>query len=246
VIENHLFQVVALLGMEPPAYQGMEAVQTEKLKIFKAMRQLTSDDVVRGQFIGYREEEGVDKRSDVETFCAVRLFIDSWRWAGVPWFLRSGKCLAETATEVLVELKAPPQPLFADSVPKDGPANYLRFRLAPDPLIALAARVKRPGEEFIGNQRELSMFSASPDQEEPYERLLGDAIDGEEALFTRIGAVMAAWDVVDQVLKVHSNSIPYFPGSWGPKEAALLIAPDRWHDPLPLPHPSKLTKHSTE
>jgi glucose-6-phosphate 1-dehydrogenase len=238
VIENHLFQVVALLAMEPPSYEGMEAVQTEKLKVFKAMRKLSSDDVVRGQFIGYREEAGVDERSDVETFCAVRLFIDSWRWAGVPWFLRSGKCLAETATEVLVELKAPPQPLFPDSIPPDGLANYLRFRLAPEPLIALAARVKRPGEEFIGTQRELSMFSASPDQEEPYERLLGDALAGEAALFTRVDAVMAAWEVVEPVLVQHHNAIPYFPGTWGPKEAAMLIAPDRWHDPLPLPHPS--------
>ena len=108
MIENHLFQVVALLAMEPPAYEGMEAVQTEKLKVFKAMRQLTKDDVVRGQSVGYREEEGVDSRSDVETFCAVRLFIDSWRWAGVPWFLRSGKCLAETATEVMVDSRHPP------------------------------------------------------------------------------------------------------------------------------------------
>jgi glucose-6-phosphate 1-dehydrogenase len=239
VIENHLFQVVALLGMEPPSYQGIEAVQTEKFKIFKAMRQLSRDDVVRGQFIGYREEAGVDPHSDVETFCAVRLFIDSWRWAGVPWYLRSGKCLAETATEVMVELKAPPQPLFEDTVAPDGLANYLRFRLAPDPLIALAARVKRPGEEFIGSQRELSMFSASPDQEEPYERLLGDALDGEAALFTRINAVMAAWEVVEPVLKDHHNSIPYFPGSWGPKEASTLIAPGRWYDPLPLPHPSR-------
>ncbi|HUD69459.1 MAG TPA: glucose-6-phosphate dehydrogenase [Acidimicrobiales bacterium] len=238
VIENHLFQVVALLAMEPPSYEGMEAVQTEKFKVFKSMRKLSKDDVVRGQFIGYREEEGVDASSDVETFCAVRLFIDSWRWSGVPWLLRSGKCLAETATEVMVELKAPPQPLFADSIPPDGLANYFRFRLAPDPLIALAARVKRPGEEFIGNQRELSMFSASPDQEEPYERLLGDAIAGEAALFTRVDAVMAAWEVVEPVLKDHHNAIPYFPGSWGPKEAAMLIAPDRWHDPLPLPHPS--------
>jgi len=238
VIENHLFQVVALLAMEPPSYQGMEAVQTEKFKIFKAMRQLTKDDVVRGQFVGYREELGVDPQSDVETFSAVRLYIDSWRWAGVPWFLRSGKCLAETATEVLVKLKVPPQPLFDDAIPQDGLANYLRFRLAPDPLIALAARVKRPGEEFVGNQRELSMFSASPGQEEPYERLLGDAIAGEAALFTSVDAVMAAWEVVEPVLKDHSNAIPYFPGTWGPKEAAMLIAPDRWLDPLLLPHPS--------
>jgi glucose-6-phosphate 1-dehydrogenase len=234
VIENHLFQVVALLAMEPPSYRGMAAVQTEKFNVFKAMRQLRREDVVRGQFTGYREEPGVAPDSDTETYCAIRLFIDSWRWAGVPWYLRSGKCLAATATEVLVELKAPPQPLFADSAPPEGLANYLRFRLAPDPLIALAARVKRPGEEFVGDQRELSLFSANPDQAEPYERLLGDALAGEGALFTREEAAEAAWAVVDPVLKDHNPSIPYFPGTWGPREAASLIEGGHWHDPAPL------------
>jgi glucose-6-phosphate 1-dehydrogenase len=234
VIENHLFQVVSLLAMEPPSYRGMGAVQTEKFNVFKAMRHLRREDVVRGQFTGYREEPGVAPDSDTETYCAIRLFIDSWRWAGVPWYLRSGKCLATTATEVLVELKAPPQPLFADSAPPEGLANYLRFRLAPDPLIALAARVKRPGEEFIGDQRELSLFSANPDKAEPYERLLGDALAGEGALFTREEAAEAAWSVVDPVLKDHNPSIPYFPGTWGPREAQALIEHGRWHDPAPL------------
>ena len=232
VIENHLFQIVALLAMEPPAYQGFGAVHSGKLDVFKAMRPLVPDDIVRGQFAGYREEKGVAKDSDVETFCALRLSIDSWRWAGVPWYLRSGKCLAETAAEVLVELKPPPQQLFTDSAPANGLANYLRFRLAPNPEIALAARVKRAGEEFIGDQRELSLLNAQPNEETPYERLLGDAMAGDGALFTREDTVEAAWAVVDPVLEKHHRAHPYKPGSWGPKQADELIASaGRWHDP---------------
>jgi glucose-6-phosphate 1-dehydrogenase len=192
VIENHLFQIVALLAMEPPAYQGTEAVQAGKLSVFKAMRPLSADDLVRGQFIGYRYEDGVAKDSDVETFCALRLWIDSWRWAGVPWYLRSGKRLAVSAAEVLVELKPPPQPLFDDAVAAGSQANSLRFGLSPSPVIALAARVKRPGEQFSGDQRELSLLDAHPDEEQPYARLLGDALAGDDALFTRADAVDAA------------------------------------------------------
>ena len=143
VIQNHLFQIVALLAMEPPAIRDFGAVHGEKAKVFQAMRPLKPDDLVRGQYAGYREEPNVARSSDVETFCALRLFIDSWRWEGVPWYLRSGKYLAETATEVLVELKPPPQRLFADSAPTTGRTNYLRFRLSPSSAIALAARVKR-------------------------------------------------------------------------------------------------------
>ena len=137
-------------------------MQTEKAKVFKAMRPLKSDDLVRGQYAGYRNEPGVAKNSDVETFCALRLFIDSWRWEGVPWYLRSGKYLAETATEVLVELKAPPQRLFADSAPTNGRTNYVRFRLSPSAAIALAARVKLAGKEFVGDQRELYLSEETP------------------------------------------------------------------------------------
>jgi glucose-6-phosphate 1-dehydrogenase len=232
VIENHLFQVVALLAMEPPTYRGFGALQSEKLDVFKAMQPLTAGDLVRGQFVGYRDEPGVAKDSDVETFCALRLFIDSWRWAGVPWYLRSGKCLPETATEILVELKPPPQQLFADSSPASGPANYVRFRLAPDAAIALAARVKREGEEFVGDQRELFLLDTQPNEEAPYERLLGDAMAGDGALFTREEAVEAAWAVVDPILATHHRAHPYKPGTWGPKQADMLIAPDgRWHNP---------------
>jgi len=211
VIQNHLFQVVALLAMEPPTYRGFGALHSEKLDVFKAMRPLGARDVVRGQFAGYRSEPGVAKDSDVETFCALRLFIDSWRWAGVPWYLRSGKCLPETASEILVELKPPPQQLFADSAPTRGPANYLRFRISPDPAIALAARVKRPGEEFVGEQRELLLLDAQPNEEAPYERLLGDAIAGDGALFTREAAVEAAWAVVEPILATTTGRTPTSP-----------------------------------
>jgi glucose-6-phosphate 1-dehydrogenase len=234
VIENHLFQVVALLAMEPPTSRGFGALQSEKLDVFRAMRPLAPEDLVRGQFVGYRDEQGVAQDSDVETFCALRLFIDSWRWAGVPWYLRSGKCLPVTATEIVVELKPPPQLLFDDSAPEAGPANYLRFRIAPDAAIALAARVKRAGEEFVGDQRELFLLDVQPNEEQPYERLLGDAMAGDGALFTREDAVEAAWAVVDPVLEDRHRVHPYKPGSWGPDEADALIAVDgRWHDPTP-------------
>jgi len=234
VIQNHLFQIVALLAMEPPAYRGFEAVRSEKAKVFQAMRPLRPDDVVRGQYAGYREEPNVAKRSDVETFCALRLFIDSWRWQGVPWYLRSGKFLSDTAAEVLVELKPPPQRLFADSKPVSGRANYVRFHLSPKSAVALAARVKRAGKEFVGDQRELYLLEEEPGEKTPYERLLDDAMAGDGALFTREDAVEAAWAVVDPVLKTHHRVRPYRRGSWGPKEADALIAADgRWHNPGP-------------
>ena len=238
MIQNHLFQVVALLAMEPPASRDFGAVHNEKAKVFEAMRPLKPDDLVRGQYAGYRKEPNVAKNSDVETFCALRLFIDSWRWEGVPWYLRSGKYLAETATEVLVELKPPPQKLFADSAPTTGLANYLRFRISPNSAIALAARVKRAGKEFVGDQRELYLVEEQPGEESPYERLLGDAMAGDGALFTREDAVEAAWAVVDPVLKTHHRARPYKRRSWGPKEADALIASDgHWHNLKPKDAP---------
>jgi glucose-6-phosphate 1-dehydrogenase len=233
VIQNHLFQIVALLAMEPPAYRGFDAVHVEKAKVFQAMRPLVASDLVRGQYRGYRQERGVAKDSDVETYCALRLHIDSWRWAGVPWYLRSGKCLAETAAEVLVELQPPPQQLFADAAVGKGRNNYLRFRLAPRSAVALAARVKRNGKEFVGYQEELYLQEEEPNEAMPYERLLDDAMSGDAALFSRAEAVDAAWVVVDPVLAHHDKVVPYRRGSWGPKQADDLIdARGGWHNPV--------------
>ncbi|MEO8156916.1 MAG: glucose-6-phosphate dehydrogenase [Betaproteobacteria bacterium] len=224
VIQNHLFQIVALLAMEPPTYRGFGAVHGETADVFQAMRPLRPEDVVRGQYTGYRKEPGVAKRSDVETYCAMRLYIDSWRWEGVPWYLRSGKYMAQTAAEVIVQLKPPPQRLFADSDPARGPANYLRFRLSPNSAVALAARVKRAGKNFVGDQRELFLLDEQPAEEAPYERLIGDAMTGNGALFTREDVVEAAWAVVEPVLTKHEHALPYRRGSWGPKKADTLIA----------------------
>jgi len=233
VVQNHLFQIVALLAMEPPGSQDYDAVNVEKYKVFRAMRPLEPDELVRGQYVGYRDEPGVAQDSDVETFCALRLFIDSWRWQGVPWYLRAGKCLAATAAEVLVELKPPPQRLFDDSAPIDGRANYLRFRLSPSSAIALAARVKRPGKEFTGDQRELVLLNARADEQSPYDRLLGDAMAGNGVLFARADGLEATWVAVDRVLTEHHRAIPYAPGSWGPKAAeALITAEGGWHNPM--------------
>jgi glucose-6-phosphate 1-dehydrogenase len=232
VVQNHLFQIVALLAMEPPAGRHFGEVQTEKATVFKAMRPLEPVDIVRGQYKGYRQEADVAKNSDVETYCAIRLFIDSWRWDGVPWYLRSGKCLPTTATEVLVELKPPPQKLFADADKGAGKGNYLRFRLSPNAEIGLAARVKLAGEEFTGEQRELYLLEQQAGEESPYERLLSDAMKGDGKLFTREDAVEAAWTVVEKIIKHHPRALPYKPGTWGPKKADALIAADGgWHNP---------------
>jgi len=232
VVQNHLFQIVALLAMEPPATKNFGAVHTEQANVFQSMRPLKPDDLVRGQYDGYRQEGDVARNSDVETFAAIRLFIDSWRWEGVPWYLRSGKYLPVTETEVLVELKPPPQRLFADSAPADGPGNYLRFRISPDSDIALAARVKLAGEDFVGIQKEFRLLEQQPGEKTPYERLLGDAMIGDGALFAREDAVEAAWAAVDPILKKHHRAHPYKRNTWGPKAADVLIAPSgHWHNP---------------
>jgi len=242
VIQNHLFQIVALLAMEPPTSRGFGPLHAETAAVFQAMRPLLPDDLVRGQYAGYRRARGVARDSDVETFCALRLWIDSWRWAGVPWYLRSGKCLAATAAEVLVQLKPPPQRLFEDSAPAAGRANYLRFRLSPSSAVALAARVKRVGEAFVGDQRELFLLDEQCTDLPPYARLLGDAMAGNGALFTREDAVEAAWAVIDRVLTTHRAALRYRCGGWGPKAADALIAPHgRWHDPTPAP-PKRATR----
>ncbi len=232
VMQNHLFQIAALLAMEPPATRDFEAVNRHKADVFDAMRPLAANDIVRGQYRGYRDESQVAPDSDVETYCALRLHIDSWRWGGVPWYLRSGKCLAATACEVAVRFKAPPQNLFADAAASEA-ANCLRFRLSPHSSISLSARVKSPGKAFVGEQREFTLIEEDNADPSPYERLLTDAMNGDGALFSREGAIEAAWAVVEPVLNEHPAAIVYEPGSWGPKAADDFIAADGgWHNPV--------------
>ncbi|MGZ4690460.1 MAG: glucose-6-phosphate dehydrogenase [Acidimicrobiia bacterium] len=236
VIQNHLFQVVALLAMEPPQGMGDKALRDAKERVFAAVERLEPSDVVRGQFEGYRNEPGVAPDSDVETFAALRLHIDSWRWSGVPWFVRAGKELPEHVTEVVVELKPPPQQVFSDSEPEVGRCNYLRFRFNPMIEIGLGARAKTPGEAMVGEQRELFLSNEFPDEMSPYERLLGDALAGIGLLFARQDGVEEAWRVVDKILTHHHVAHPYPRGTWGPKEADRMIATaGGWHDPVVTP-----------
>jgi glucose-6-phosphate 1-dehydrogenase len=221
VVQNHLLQVVGFLAMEPPAITFSDALHAEQVKVFRMIRPLNEDSVVRGQYRGYRQEKEVARNSSVETFAAVRLFIDSWRWQGVPFFLRAGKCLATSVTEVMVELHRPP---IVGFFPSKG--NYVRFRVSPRVSIAIGARVKHPGEGWIGDTVELAAVKPrDSDEMDPYERLLGDAIDGEGILFTREDAVEAAWQIVQPVLKPagHNRPAEYEPGTWGPSEADELI-----------------------
>lgn len=232
VVQNHLLQVVALLTMEPPVAPDAESVRDENAKALRAIRPLTGRSLVRGQYAGYREEPGVAESSLVETYAAMQLHIDSWRWAGVPIFVRAGKRLAVTATEVRVELQRPPLGVLhrGDEL---GRPNYFRFRLGPDVVIALGARAKAPGEEMRGRQVELSVCQHSPDEMTAYERLLGDALEGDAALFGRQDGVEAAWRVVDPVLRKPTRIHPYAPGSWGPEAARAMIAPyGGWDDPV--------------
>jgi glucose-6-phosphate 1-dehydrogenase len=233
VIENHLFQTVGLLAMEPPVGPGVEELRDGKERIFSAMETLTPDDIVRGQFEGYRNEEGVAPDSDVETFAAVRLHIDSWRWAGVPFYIRAGKNLPVTCTEVRVELHRPPARVFAayEETPHD--TNYFRFQLSPRISIAAGVRVKAAGDGFMGDDVELYMCNDHPGEASAYERLLGDALDGETLLFAREDGVESSWRVVDDVLTDHGLAYPYHVHTWGPEEQDRLITdPDRWHDPV--------------
>jgi glucose-6-phosphate 1-dehydrogenase len=232
VVQNHMFQIVALLAMEAPAAFEKTALRSAKLEVFRAILPLSPGDIVRGQYNGYRRVPGVAKRSDVETFCAARLRIDSARWKGVPWYLRSGKRLATTAAEVRVELKQPMLHMFAGGA--EVPADYIRFRLSPGPAIAFAVRVKRSGKTFSGEQRELFLMDEQLLEQSPYERLLSDAMAGDGTLFNGEAGVEAAWAVVDPVLENHHRAWPYAPGSWGPKQAdRLLEAGDAWHTPKP-------------
>jgi glucose-6-phosphate 1-dehydrogenase len=228
VMQNHLLQVVGFLAMEPPDFGYEESIRDEQVKVFRKVRPLTKESLVRGQFRGYRSEAGVAPDSTVETFAAVRLFIDSWRWEGVPFLVRTGKALAMTATEVVVTLKRPPLTTLSR-----GETNYVRFRLSPDVTIALGARVKRPGEEFVSDPTELRVVDRpSADEMTPYERLLGDAMEGDAMLFAREDGVEAAWTVVQNILGNVEPAVEYEPGSWGPDEARTLAADiGGWRDP---------------
>jgi glucose-6-phosphate 1-dehydrogenase len=233
VVQNHLLEVVALLTMEAPVGRHPDALRDEKQGAFRAMRPLAPTDVVRGQFRGYRSEDGVAADSRVETFAAVRLSIDGPRWSGVPFYIRAGKRMPLTATEVRVEFKRPAQAVFDTAPARD--ADYVRFRLSPNVTISLGARAKLPGEAMVGEAVELLVRHMAADEMTPYERLLGDAIRGDAMLFVREDAVEAAWRVVDPVLGSKTPVHEYDPNTWGPPEADRIIAADgEWHNPTPV------------
>jgi glucose-6-phosphate 1-dehydrogenase len=230
VIQNHLFQVLANLAMEPPAGTDSESVRDEKVKVLKEMKPLDAGSVVRGQFRGYRDEKGVSPGSKVETYAAVRLEVNSWRWQGVPFYLRAGKCLPVTCTEVIVRFRRPP-PVYEPSPP---PANLLRFRISPDIAIGLGVRVKSPGERMEGSPAELRVcHHDDPNAMEAYERLLTEAMKGDATDFAREDYVEQAWRIVDPVLGDVTPLNEYEPGTWGPREAGLGLAPPGgWQDPV--------------
>jgi glucose-6-phosphate 1-dehydrogenase len=226
VIQNHLLQVVSYLAMEAPSSTYDEAIRDEQAKVLRTVRPMHVQNMVRGQFRGYRDEPGVAKDSYVGTYAALRLWVDSWRWEGVPFFVRAGKCLADTVTEVTIEFRNPPQVVFSEPTPSAG--NYVRFRLSPVVAIALGARAKRPGEGMRGQPVELSVVEGAEQGKggrmEAYERLLGDAMAGDATLFARQDVVEAAWAIVDPVIHGPSPMYEYEPGSWGPPQADKLVA----------------------
>ncbi|MBW7930418.1 MAG: glucose-6-phosphate dehydrogenase [Gammaproteobacteria bacterium] len=231
VVQNHLLEVVASLAMDPPVGYWGEAQRDERVKVLRAISPFSSSNLVRGQFRGYREEKGISPASEVETYAAMQLHINSWRWQGVPFFIRTGKCLPVTATEVMAILKTPPQQLFDEPVPPR--SNYFRFRLGPDKVaIAVGARAKAPGERMAGEGVELYVRNASPEAREAYERLIGDAMAGDATLFARQDSVEAAWSIVDPIVNHGGPVYRYEPGSWGPREADRMVAAyGGWYDP---------------
>jgi glucose-6-phosphate 1-dehydrogenase len=231
VVQNHMLQVVACLAMECPKGKGHDALRNERGRLLQAVRQLNPSDVVRGQFRGYRNELDVAADSKVETFAAIRFHIDSDRWKNVPFFVRVGKCLPVTATEVLIRFKRRPRPIFDD--PEPPLADYYRFQLSPKMVIALGATTKKAGERMEGRQVELVLNEQYPDEMEPYERLLGDASNGDPTLFARQDAVEAAWRVVNPILTNDTPLYEYEPGTWGPPEVDRQFVPEGgWHNPL--------------
>jgi glucose-6-phosphate 1-dehydrogenase len=233
VIENHLLQVVASLTMDAPLSGQAESLRDERARVLKAMTPLAPHEVVRGQFRGYRSERGVAKDSKVETYAALRLQVDNWRWAGVPIYIRAGKRLPVTCTEVLVEMKPMPYSAFGEKAHKP---NYVRFRLGPDVAIALGVRSKKPGEAMVGRETELLATQGQSDDMDAYERLLGDAMEGDSTLFAREDAVEQQWRIVQPILGTETPLYEYEGGSWGPEEAKQLIENGgTWHDPKLAP-----------
>jgi glucose-6-phosphate 1-dehydrogenase len=216
--------------MEPPVRTDSETVRDEKVKVLKAIPSLQDPDVIRGQFRGYRAEPGVAKDSKMETFAALRLEVDSWRWRGVPFFLRAGKCLPVTCTEVLAKFKLPPTVIRASRLTQ----NHLRFRISPDVDIAMGMTVMASGEEMVGESAEmLAHHHPEATEMDAYERVLGDAMAGDAAIFARQDYVEEAWRIVDPILKLATPAYEYEPGTWGPKEAATHIAPPSgWVNPV--------------
>jgi glucose-6-phosphate 1-dehydrogenase len=236
VVQNHLLQVVALLGMEPPAGADATSMRDEKSKLLRQVRTLTPDCLVRGQYRGYIDEEGVEGDSDVETYVAVRFEIDSWRWAGVPWLIRAGKDMACTATEAIITFNAPPRLLFTpDGAPEPGP-NFLRFQLGAHDGVKLRLHAKKPGEDLIPEAVDLEVSYADVlgPREEAYQRLIDDAMDGDARRFGREDSLDQQWRIVEDVLDHHSEVHLYDRGSMGPREAdALAAGIGGWTDPSP-------------
>jgi glucose-6-phosphate 1-dehydrogenase len=234
VVQNHLLQIVAILAMECPISSEGSHIRDEKVKLFNSIRPLEPSELVRGQYRGYRKEAGVAANSEVETFAALRLHIDSWRWHGVPFLIRAGKRLPVTATEVTVDLDYPPQQLFKRDAPSR--ANYFRFQLSPDVVIALGARAKAPGEAMIGEEVELNVLHQVAEEMDAYERLIGDAMKGDLSLFSREDSAEAQWRVVDSILNSNTPVYDYDPQTWGPRHSADIVQPGGpWHDPVARP-----------
>jgi len=230
VVQNHLLQIAALLLMEPPAGYDPEAIRDAKGQAFRAMRPLDPAEVVRGQFEGYRQEAGVAPDSDVETYAAMRIHLDSWRWEGVPIYIRTGKSLPITSTEVFVVLKSPPHAVFEDV--RTASPNHVRFRLSPEVVIELGARAKKPGDANVGEEVNLFACRSTLNVLPAYHRLLADAMRGDQTLFARTDAVDHSWRIVDPVLGKDRPPVqPYAPGTWGPPAAASLLNGAGWHDP---------------
>jgi glucose-6-phosphate 1-dehydrogenase len=232
VVQNHMLQVLAQLTMDPPTGEEHEAMRDQKSALLKAMRPLDPAHVVRGQYAGYQAVPGVRGGSTVETFVAVKLFIDTWRWAGVPIYIRAGKNLPITATEVMVLFKRPPRETFEELVPLT--SGHVRMRISPDVSIAMGVRVKLPGERMIGEDVEMILTEHAPNMQPPYQRLLGDAMRGIGELFARDDIVDAQWRVVEPILDNATPVYPYQSGTWGPTEVEALIGADGpWRDPQP-------------